>query len=208
MGAYAPPPSVTPELLDTVMRTIIEPTARAMRDAGAPMRGVFYAGLMLTAAGPKVIEFNCRFGDPETQVMLPLLDCDLVDLLYRTATGDLGSLDSIPMKPGAAVGVVLASGGYPGKYETGKPLDGLERRIDHTLIFQAGTKRGENGEIVTSGGRVLTVVGTGKDLASARARAYERVETIAFDGMHFRSDIARRELAEVTSSDLPFDHLQ
>jgi phosphoribosylamine--glycine ligase len=201
MGAYAPPPFATPELLDEVMRTIIEPTA------GAPRRGVFYAGLMVTASGPKVIEFNCRFGDPETQVMLPLLDGDLVDLLYRSATGDLGGVESISMQPGAAVGVVLASGGYPGAYETGKPIEGLETRVDKTTIFQAGTKRGESGEIVTAGGRVLTVVGTGKDLATARARAYQRVETLGFEGMHYRSDIASRELAATASPELRHDHV-
>lgn len=194
MGAYAPPPISTPALLEEIMHTIIEPTAAAMRDAGAPMCGVFYAGLMLTTAGPKVIEFNCRFGDPETQVKLPLLDGDLADLLYRTATGDLRGIESIPMKPGAAVGVVLASGGYPGKYETGKLIDGLENRVDQTVIFQAGTRRDPQGDIVTAGGRVLTVVGTGKDLASARSRAYQRLESIAFEGMHYRSDIAAREI--------------
>jgi phosphoribosylamine--glycine ligase len=193
MGAYAPPPAVTPRQLKSIMRTIIEPTAVAMRAAGAPMCGVFYAGLMLTAGGPKVIEFNCRFGDPETQVMLPLLDGDLADLLLRTATGELDEIESIPMKPGAAVGVVVASGGYPGTYETDMPIEGLETRLDQTVIFQAGTRRGPNGDIVTSGGRVLTVVGIGKDLAMARSRAYQRLESIAFDGAHYRNDIATRE---------------
>jgi len=194
MGAYAPAPFAHPELLDEVMRTIIEPTAAAMRAAGTPMCGVFYAGLMLTNRGPKVIEFNCRFGDPETQVMLPLLDGDLADLLYRTATGALAPIESIPMKPGAAVGVVLASGGYPGPYETGKPIDGLEDRLDRTMIFQAGTKRDTDGDIVTSGGRVLTVVGMGMDLTKARSLAYQRLESIAFEDMHYRSDIATREI--------------
>lgn len=204
MGAYTPPGVATPELLEDVMHRIIEPTAAAMRAAGAPMVGVFYAGLMLTSDGPKVIEFNCRFGDPETQVMLPLLEGDLADLLYRTATGDLESIESIPMRPGAAVGVVLASGGYPGDYETGKPIDGLERRIDHTVIYQAGTKRDQSSQIMTAGGRVLTVVGTGKDLAAARARAYERVETLEFEGMQYRGDIAGREIADPDSG---FNHL-
>ncbi|MCA9860154.1 MAG: phosphoribosylamine--glycine ligase, partial [Thermomicrobiales bacterium] len=162
MGAYSPPPFATPELLDEVMRTIIEPTAAAMAAAGAPMRGVFFAGLMVTATGPKVVEFNCRFGDPETQVILPLLDGDLVDLLYRTATGDLGSVDVISARAGAAVGVVLASGGYPGPYDAGKPIDGLEERVHDTELFLAGAQRASDGQIVTAGGRVLTVVGTGK----------------------------------------------
>jgi phosphoribosylamine--glycine ligase len=194
MGAYAPPPQVSPRLLKSIMRSIIEPTATAMREAGAPMCGVFYAGLMLTANGPKVIEFNCRFGDPETQVMLPLLDGDLADLLYRTATGELGEVESIATSPGAAVGIVLASGGYPDTYEIGMSIDGMESRLDQTMIFQAGTRRDANGDIITSGGRVLTVVGTGKDLVTARARAYQRLESITFDGAHFRSDIAAREI--------------
>lgn len=194
MGAYAPPPFATPELLDRVMRTVITPTAVAMAAADAPLQGVFFAGLMLTADGPKVLEFNARFGDPETQVMLPLLEDDLADLLYRTATGDLGSVDRIAVRPGAAVGVVLASGGYPGNYETGKPIAGLATEPANTHIFQAGTRRDGAHGIVTAGGRVLTVVGTGPDLAIARARAYRRLETVAFDGMQYRSDIALREL--------------
>lgn len=193
VGAYSPPPFATADLLEEIMTTIIEPTAREMAEADSPMIGVFYAGLILTSTGPKVIEFNCRFGDPETQVMLPLLQDDLVDLLYRTATGTLGEIETIALKDGAAVGVVLASAGYPGKYETGKVIDGLEERVNGTEIFQAGTKR-TGGENVTAGGRVLTVVGTGNDLSSARASAYQRLETIAFDGMHYRSDIALREL--------------
>lgn len=194
MGAYSPPPFATPELLDEVMRTIIEPTAAAMAEDGSPMRGVFFAGVMLTAGGPKVLEFNARFGDPETQVMLPLLEDELVDLLYRTATGDLGSIEAIEIGAGAAVGVVLASGGYPGPYETGKPIEGLEERLPHTQIFQAGTQRDADGDIVTAGGRVLTVTGTGRDLASARARAYQRLEGLTFEGMQYRTDIALREL--------------
>lgn len=197
MGAYAPPSFVTPEVLEVVMRTVIEPTAAAMRQANAPMCGVLYAGLMLTAVGPKVIEFNCRFGDPETQVMLPLLDGDLADLLHRTATGKLGEIESIVMRPGAAVGIVLASEGYPGTYSTGVQVHGLEERSRQTFVFQAGTKRAPTGEIVTAGGRVLTVVGTGNDLAAARERAYQRMESIAFEGMHFRSDIAAREIAVI-----------
>jgi phosphoribosylamine--glycine ligase len=196
MGAYAVPPVATPALLDEVMRGIIDPTAKAMAKAGSPMIGVFFAGLMLTADGPKVIEFNCRFGDPETQVMLPLLQNDLVELLYRTATGELSSSSPIHFRGGSAVGVVIASGGYPGSYETGKPIDGLDdTEVANTEIFQAGTRRESSGEIVSAGGRVLTVVGTGKDLSTARARAYKRLEEVSFTGMQYRSDIAQRELA-------------
>jgi phosphoribosylamine--glycine ligase len=197
MGSYAAPPSATPELLHEVMRTVIDPTAKQMAAAGSPMIGVFFAGLMLTAEGPKVIEFNCRFGDPETQVMLPLLDSDLVDLLYLTATGDLGATDPIQHKSESAVGVVLASAGYPGPYEKDKVIDGLDEPVASTQVFQAGTRRDASGEIVTAGGRVLTVVGTGKDLATARTRASQGLEGIAFDGMQYRSDIALRELQPV-----------
>ncbi len=196
MGAYAVPPVATPALLDEVMRGIIDPTAKAMAEAGSPMIGVFFAGLMLTVEGPKVIEFNCRFGDPETQVMLPLLQNDLVELLYRTATGELSSSSPIHFRGGSAVGVVVASGGYPGSYETGKPIDGLDDTdVANTEIFQAGTRRDSSSEIVSAGGRVLTVVGTGKDLSTARARAYKRLEEVGFTGMQYRSDIALRELA-------------
>ncbi|MEZ4531618.1 MAG: phosphoribosylamine--glycine ligase [Thermomicrobiales bacterium] len=200
MGAYSPAPFATSELLDEIMTTIIEPTTAAMRAAGAPMIGVIYAGLMVTADGPKVIEFNCRFGDPETQVMLPLLRNDLADLLYRAATGELHTVESIDRSNGAAVGVVLAAGGYPGAYETGQRIEGLEERVDRTVVFQAGTRQDAHGDIVTAGGRVLTVVGTGVDLAEARERAYDRVETISFEGMHFRSDIATRE---ITANETP-----
>lgn len=197
MGSYAPPPFATPALLEAVMQTIIEPTASAMYAAGAPMQGVFFAGLMLTSSGPKVLEFNVRFGDPETQVMLPLLEDDLLDLLYRTATGDLASIERIRVRDGAAVGVVLASGGYPGNYATGKPISGLDEQFPDTQVFQAGTRAGEGPEIVTAGGRVLTVVGTGQDLAAARALAYRRLEGIAFEEMTWRSDIAAREIQRV-----------
>lgn len=193
MGAYAPPSMATPVLLDEIMQTIIEPTARAMTAADSPMIGVFFAGLIVTADGPKVIEFNCRFGDPETQVLLPLLRDDLADLLYRTATGSLNTVDRISFRAGAAVGVVLASGGYPGPYETRHIIDGLGEHVEQTEIFQAGTRRDSSGEIVTAGGRVLTVVGTGKDMAAARRHAYRRLDKLSFEGMHYRRDIASRE---------------
>jgi len=191
MGAYAPPPDATPDLLDQIMRTIIDPTVQAMAAAGAPMVGALFAGLMMTAEGPKVIEFNCRFGDPETQVILPLLRDDLVDLLYRAATGTLAPIDRISFRSGAAVGVVLASGGYPGPYETRHPIDGMDEPAPNTQVFQAGTRRDNGAGLVTAGGRVLTVVGTGKDLATARFHAYSRVREISFEGMQYRTDIAR-----------------
>ena len=200
MGAYAPPPVATPALLDEIMRTIIDPTAQAMAAAGSPMIGVLYAGLMLTADGPKVIEFNCRFGDPEMQVILPLLRDDLTDLLYRAATGTLDTVERIAFRSGAAVGVVLASDGYPGPYETRHPIEGLGEPLPQTEVFQAGTRRESGGAIVTAGGRVLTVVGIGNDLANARERAYQRVGEISFDGMQYRRDIGLRESAGLPRS--------
>jgi phosphoribosylamine--glycine ligase len=196
MGAYAPVPAMDQAMLDTVMRTILEPTVAALAKHDAPMRGVLYAGLMLTADGPKVLEFNARFGDPETQVVLPILDADLGELLDAVAHGHLDESKPIGSQ-GAAVGIVLASGGYPSAYETGKPIHGLDAaaKLEDVLVFHAGTARNDVGEIVTAGGRVLTVVGRGADLATARERAYAAADLISFEGMQRREDIARREIA-------------
>jgi phosphoribosylamine--glycine ligase len=197
MGVYAPPPFVTPDMLETIRRTILEPTLAGMAKRGSPMRGVLYAGLIVTASGVKVIEFNARFGDPETQVVLPCLQDDLAPLLYGVATGTLADVPP-PVFAGAAVGVAIASGGYPGAYETGKPISGLpDDRVTfdpHTLVFHAGTAADANGTVMTAGGRVLTVVGLADDLAAARDRVYAGVERIRFDGAQYRTDIALREL--------------
>ena len=195
MGSYAPPPIVDSALLDQISRTILEPVVGALAKNDAPMRGVLYAGLMLTADGPKVLEFNARFGDPETQVVLPILDADLGELLDCVAHGHLDECKPIGAK-GAAVGVVLASGGYPRAYETGKVINGLDEaaKLDDVIVFHAGTAHNDDGEIVTNGGRVLTVVGTGPDLAIARERAYAAADLIDFDGMERREDIALREI--------------
>jgi phosphoribosylamine--glycine ligase len=195
MGAYAPPPAVDAALMAAIRETILEPTIRAMAVRGAPMQGVLYAGLMLTASGPKVLEFNARFGDPEAQVVLPILDADLVMLLDAVARGTLAEIAPPPPPARAAVGVVLASGGYPGPYQTGVPISGLDQVPEDVLVFHAGTRRAADGRIVTAGGRVLTVVGMGSDLASARERAYAGVEAISFEGAHWRRDIALREVA-------------
>ncbi len=195
MGAYAPPPAVDAALMATIRAAILEPTIRAMAARGAPVQGVLYAGLMLTASGPKVLEFNARVGDPEAQVVLPILDADLVMLLDAVARGTLAAIAPPPQPVRAAVGVVLASGGYPGPYQTGVPISGLDRVPEDVLVFHAGTRRGADGRIVTAGGRVLTVVGTGPDLASARERAYAGVEVITFEGAQWRRDIALREVA-------------
>jgi phosphoribosylamine--glycine ligase len=156
---------------------------------GAPLQGVLYAGLVLTSTGPKVIEFNARFGDPETQVILPLMESDLGEALYAVATGTLAQLPPIAWKSGSAVCVVLASGGYPGTYSTGLPIEGLDRVPGDVEVFQAGTKLSDNDTVATSGGRVLNVVGFGDDLAAARTRAYAGVMAISFPGMQYRTDI-------------------
>ncbi|HEV2065668.1 MAG TPA: phosphoribosylamine--glycine ligase [Thermomicrobiales bacterium] len=195
MGVYTPTRHVDAALLRTIHDRILEPAVRDLREQGTPLRGVLYAGLMLTADGPRVIEFNARFGDPETQVVLPTLQGDLGRLLHGVATGTLADVPE-PVHSGAAVGVILASGGYPGPYPTGFPISGLEHMetMDDVLVFHAGTKRA-GGRLVTAGGRVLTVVGLGGDVRVAHDRAYEAVARISFEGRQFRSDIAHRELA-------------
>ncbi len=195
MGSYAPPPMVDSAMIDQVQRTILEPVVGALAKHDAPMRGVLYAGLMLTEDGPRVLEFNARFGDPETQVVLPILTSDMGELLDAVAHDHLD--ESKPVRvSGAAVGVVLASGGYPRSYDTGKVIHGLDEaaKLDDVVVFHAGTARTDGGEIVTAGGRVLTVVGRGDDLARARARAYAAADLISFDGMERREDIALREI--------------
>jgi phosphoribosylamine--glycine ligase len=189
MGAYAPPPQIDASLLDQVTTAILKPAADAMAAHGAPLQGVLYAGLVLTSTGPKVIEFNARFGDPETQVILPLMESDLGEALYAVATGTLAQLPPIAWKSGSAVCVVLASGGYPGTYSTGLPIEGLDRVPGDVEVFQAGTKLSDNDTVATSGGRVLNVVGFGDDLAAARTRAYAGVMAISFPGMQYRTDI-------------------
>ena len=200
MGSYSPPPIVDGAMLDHIQQSILEPVVGALAKNDAPMRGVLYAGLMLTEDGPKVLEFNARFGDPETQVVLPILDADMGELLDAVAHGHLD--ESKPVgSSGAAVAVVLTSGGYPRSYETGKVIHGLEdaAMLDNVLVFHAGTARNDTGEIVTAGGRVLNVVGIGDDLALARDRAYAAADLISFEGMERREDIALREVTEAPS---------
>ena len=175
------------------MAGIVAPTLRGLAEEGRPYRGVLYVGLMVTGTGAQVIEYNCRFGDPEAQAILPLLESDLAALCLATARGELAGAD-VRWSGGSAVCVVLASGGYPGDYRTGLPISGLNEAAacPGVTVFHAGTaRRGE--EMCTAGGRVLNVVGVGPDFAAARARAYEGVSRIAFDGMHYRRDIAWRE---------------
>lgn len=194
MGAYAPAPLGTPALLAGVMDQILRPVVAAMSKAGSPFAGVLYAGLMVVEGRPYVLEFNARFGDPETQVVLPLLKTDLVDVMEAVVEHRLDQL-AVEWETRAAVCVVMASAGYPGPYQTGLPIAGLPETVlsDDVLVYHAGTKRLGN-TVVTAGGRVLGVTGLGATLEQATARAYETVRKISFPGCHFRSDIAQRAL--------------
>jgi len=189
MGTISPSPFLSEKLYDEVMRTIIGPTITRMAGEGRLYKGALYAGLMLTDDGPKVLEYNCRFGDPETQPQMVRLESDLVDLLAAAAGGSL-KIHCVRWSDTAAVCVILASGGYPGAYEKGKVIDGLAEAAaaPGVAIFHAGTKF-ENGRFLTSGGRVLGVCGAGPSLAAARAKAYGAVGLIRFEGMHYRRDI-------------------
>jgi phosphoribosylamine--glycine ligase len=191
MGAYAPPAVAGVDaLLDEALRTVVQPCVDVLRAYGTPYRGCLYAALMLTPAGPRVLEFNARFGDPETQVVLPLLADDPVPLFLACARGELQP-GRAAWGAGACVGVVAASGGYPGPVESGRPISGLDRLDADVLCFHAGTRHLPDGRLVTSGGRVLTVVARGESLDSARQHAYANIERIAFAGMRYRRDIAR-----------------
>jgi phosphoribosylamine--glycine ligase len=190
MGAYAPAPSASAALIEEVTRTILQPAIDGLRLEGRPFVGVLYAGLMLTTAGPRVLEFNGRFGDPETQALLPLLDSDLIEIALACAEGRLAETD-IRWKHGAAACVVLASEGYPGKYPNGRVIRGLESAFENAVIFHAGTARDGN-RVVTAGGRVLGVTGWGDDLRAALANAYTAVEQIGFEGRQYRKDIGGR----------------
>ena len=194
MGAYSPTRALHADALADVRRTVLEPAVREMAARGAPLRGALYAGLMMTPDGPKVLEFNARLGDPETQVVLPLLDGDLAELCLAVANGTLGDIPPVSVANEAAVAVVIASGGYPGPIQSGEPIGGLDDVPEDVLVFHAGTRRTDDGRVVTAGGRVLNVVGFGADLASARERAYAGVERISFAGAQFRRDIGSREL--------------
>jgi phosphoribosylamine--glycine ligase len=192
MGTYAPVPQVSAQLVDQIVETIVKPIAKGMVREGFPFKGVLYTGLMLTTEGPKVVEFNARFGDPETQVILPLLETDLLDIILATINGELASLD-VTWKTGSAVCVVMAAPGYPGDYPKGAAIAGLSDGKEDVVVFHAGTKRTEEG-VVTNGGRVLGVTGLGQTLTEARDAAYNRVTSISFEGAHYRTDIAGKAL--------------
>ncbi|WP_196594907.1 phosphoribosylamine--glycine ligase [Pectinatus sottacetonis] len=193
MGTYAPAPVVTDSVMDFVQTKILEPIIAAMKTEGKKYKGCLYAGLMITPTGPKVIEFNARFGDPETQVVIPLLQSDLAEIMLSCIKGTLKG-KKINWSNKAAVCVVLASGGYPHKYKKGITIKGLDKvAADKTLVFHAGTKEME-GEIVTNGGRVLGVVSIGNDIKEAIANAYKDIKTISFTDMYYRKDIGQKAL--------------
>jgi phosphoribosylamine---glycine ligase len=194
MGAYSPPPIVTPALLTQIERDVLVPAIDGLMREGIEYKGILYAGLMLTAAGPKVLEFNCRFGDPETQPLMMRLKSDLLQTLLAVAEG---RLDQIELKwdPRPALCVVAASGGYPGKYSTGDVITGVEEAeaMGDVKVFHGGTRR-QGKSLVTDGGRVLGVTALGADIAQARKRAYSAMEKIHFQAMHYRRDIASQAL--------------
>ena len=193
MGAVSPAPGLPAGFDEHVQRAVFEPMMAELGRRGLPYVGVLYAGLVLTDDGPKVLEFNARFGDPETQVVLPRLRGDLGELLAACAAGRLDTVGPLDFDERACVTVVLASGGYPGDYRTGLPISGLEEaaRSPDAIVFHAGT-RVEDGRVVTAGGRVLSVSGMGADVAAARRAAYAAADCITFEGLHRRSDIAAR----------------
>jgi phosphoribosylamine--glycine ligase len=206
MGAFAPSPLVDEQMLDRIRDTIILPVVDGLRAEGREFRGFLYAGLMLTGEGPKVVEFNVRMGDPEAQVVLPMIDGDLAPLLRDAAAGRLGQ-DSCRVRDWPRVGVVLASAGYPDKYETGKVIHGLDAAASApgVIVFHAGTARCGN-DIVTAGGRVLTVVAEGRDYRQAMSRAYEGARRIAFEGAFMRKDIGLKAIAACGQGQPATDH--
>ncbi|MFW6150023.1 MAG: phosphoribosylamine--glycine ligase [Chloroflexota bacterium] len=193
MGSYCPPGFFPPELVEKTTKTVLIPAVRAMANEGIPFRGVLYAGLMVRDGDIVVLEFNVRFGDPETQAMLPLLKSDLIELILAVAEGRLDRT-RIQWSERACVGVVMASEGYPGRYRKGLPITGLDSVENDLLVFHAGTKLGEDGRVYTSGGRVLTVAATGQTMAEARERAYRNLPVVRFDGAYYRTDIGLREV--------------
>ena len=196
MGAYTPVPALSKELMERVCREVLQPAASGLVAEGTPYQGLLYAGLMLCADGPRVIEFNCRFGDPEAQPLLVALDSDLLALLDATARGQLAAAEPPRWYDGAVLCVVLVSGGYPGAYPKGLPISGLVEgnADDDVFVFHAGTRSDGEGGILTAGGRVLGITARGPSLEQARQRAYAQVRSIDWDGMDYRTDIAVRAL--------------
>ncbi len=189
MGSYSPPPFYNEALSHIIAKTIMEPVIMALGDENRTYRGILYGGLMITNNVPKVLEFNARFGDPETQVVLPRLKTDLVDIMLAVVDNKLDRIN-IEWSKDACVGVVLASAGYPGSYKTGYAISGLDEVDKEIMVFHAGTKAGPEGQVLTSGGRVMTVAATGRNLAEAREKVYRNIPRIQFEGCQYRRDIA------------------
>jgi phosphoribosylamine--glycine ligase len=188
MGVYSPPGWLSSDVARRIETEVTERAVKALADAGRPYRGVLYPGMMLTPDGPRVVEFNARFGDPETEALLPRLRSDLLEICDAVARGRLADVP-VEWSDDATVGVVMASGGYPGAYETGSPITGIEDVDSDVQVFIAGARRDEAGVLRSSGGRVLCVVASGLTVADARARAYDNVRRISFEGAHYRTDI-------------------
>ena len=197
MGAYSPAPAVTPAVFDDIMKNIIYRTIDGLVKEGITYRGILYAGVMLTKDGPKTLEFNARFGDPETEAILPRMKSDIVEAMLACVGGNLGKfakVSGLSWDPRPCVCVVCAAQGYPGDYKKGSPITGLEAaaQMKDIMVFHAGTRKA--GEIVTNGGRVLGVTGLGASIKDAIARTYQAVEKIKFEGMQYRKDIGRKAL--------------
>ncbi|MBO5728153.1 MAG: phosphoribosylamine--glycine ligase, partial [Oscillospiraceae bacterium] len=190
MGAFCPSPNYTPEVAAFCEKNIFQPTVNALKAEGRPFKGVIYFGLMLTKDGPRVVEYNARFGDPETQPILSMLDTDLMDIFEACVNGTLDKVD-IKWKSGAACCIVLASGGYPVSYQSGYPISGLEEAGKNATVFHAGTKLNDKGEIVNAGGRVLGITATGDSLSDAISNAYAAAKPITWTDMHYRTDIGK-----------------
>ncbi|HSW58702.1 MAG TPA: phosphoribosylamine--glycine ligase, partial [Dehalococcoidales bacterium] len=190
MGSYSPTIFYTPELGQIIMSTIVEPTVRAMALMGRPYQGVLYAGLMVKNNQPRLVEYNVRLGDPECQVILPRLKSDLMDIILGVVNGNLDTVQPV-WDTHPCLGVVMASGGYPGSYQTGYPINGLEEVAKEVTVFHSGTKLGERGQVLTAGGRVLTVVASGSTLNDARNQVYSNIRKIEFKDAQYRSDIAK-----------------
>ncbi len=197
MGAYSPVPWVDDAFMKRVTDQVLTPTLLGLKSDGIPFCGVIYAGIMVKEDGAlSVLEYNVRLGDPETQVVLPVFECDFGEVILACANGNLDSIEwPVPQK--TALGVVLASGGYPDRYDTGKIITGTEKETPSTFIYHAGTANNDNNELVTSGGRVLTVVGIADTLQEARDLAYSRIESVQFENMHYRNDIGDKSLKGV-----------
>ena len=193
MGSYSPPSFFGDDMSQQILTTVIQPTIDAMNKNGTPYKGVLYTGLIMTAKGPMVLEYNARFGDPETQAILPRLKTDIVDIMLAVVNGSLKKM-KIQWNNDPCVGVVMASGGYPGEYKKGSPITVSSKLDKDVTVFYAGAKKLDDGRIVTDGGRVLTVTATGKTMKEARDKVYRNIVHVNFEGCHYRKDIASREV--------------